>query len=417
MSPALVVVACVMAGAAGVLMRESGQEPSCPTGWSRDFGANSSFGDPIRFALPYASGSVKEYLAVLVWPGDEPSDAAARLVAIEPFTGSIVWNAQVAFTAALQSYSGWVDYGLDDSGSPRLYTATITQLLSFDARDGGLVWAVPLESLGHPQPPVGVPAHPTYFRGRIFYTFESGVNSSQMVVANATDGRTLWVTQERVVTLVWAVEAPGLVVYVGQDQSTGDVSVVARTVDGVSAWTYGPLSWTSPGLWDNPNVDVDSEGARVFVYQKPHIGLREVHALNATTGTLLWTVRDENAQYITDYDTYAYDGSFFRLMTQDPQTIVMQRLSGATGASTWSRNITSSDTNAILLVSGGMAFSFGLSTSEIVALSASTGSLLWSKSLDGAQPFTGVTAHGDDGCVVLAFGLSNGSFQVIRAAP
>ena len=102
-----------------------------------------------------------------------------------------------------------------------------------------------------------MPAHPTYFEGAVFYTFESGVNSSCMVAINATNGATLWQSPDIVVTLIWAVALPRLVAYVGQNVETGDVYVTARDPDGRLAWQHGPLAWSPPGLWDNPNLDVD----------------------------------------------------------------------------------------------------------------------------------------------------------------
>jgi outer membrane protein assembly factor BamB len=356
--------------------------------WTKQFPANVTFGDPIAYCESLEKTARDCRFAFLVFL----SPTLAQLHTFDAATGHELWNASVPFTVASQSYSGWVNIGAaGEGGPPALFTASDTDLFAFHRFSGELLWRRQMIISGNPRPPTSVPAHPSYFDNKIYYTFESGVNSSRMVATDATDGSPLWLTPERVVTLIWPVRSSKAIAYIGQDSVTNDVYVVARRGDASIAWRHGPLNWSEPGLWDNPNLDVDELGERVFMYQKPHIGLRQIHAFNSSTGTELWTVNDTNATYILDYDTYAYDNDFFRLRTVNITTMQIQRLDGGSGAVKWSTSFGTGDTNSILLVNDGLVFQFGLGSGQIQAFTATSGEFLATVNLTSGNPTTGAT--------------------------
>jgi len=393
--------------------------------WLSEFGSGATFGDPVAFCRAGPRHSLSCFVSVIVF-NSSVLGANASLVTLRADTGSIEWH-QPLPSGVAPLYNGWVTVGQSrGTSNDTLFTATATTILAFDAFTGDALWSVPAVYTAPPTAPPAptVPAHPTYFAGRVFYTFESGVNSSNMVAINATDGSTLWVTPDIVVTLIWPVALPNLVAYTGQDVATGDVYVTARRVDGTLAWRHGPLAWSPPGLWDNPNLDVDAEGAIVFMYAKPHIGLRQVTAFDATNGVPLWTVNDTHAEYILDYDTYAYAGDFFRLTTINATSMQLQRLDGVTGASKWRSVVATADENSILLVGNGLAMQFGLSSRAVQAFDAGSGGFAWDTAFLKGSPTTGTTVtvpvwrFGTLYRVTLvAFGLvPSGCFRAVVAA-
>eukprot|EP00697_Spironema_sp_BW2_P018035 gnl/Spiro4/9897_TR5249_c0_g1_i1.p1 gnl/Spiro4/9897_TR5249_c0_g1~~gnl/Spiro4/9897_TR5249_c0_g1_i1.p1 ORF type:complete len:367 (-),score=73.04 gnl/Spiro4/9897_TR5249_c0_g1_i1:68-1168(-) len=253
-------------------------------------------------------------------------------------------------------------------------------------------------------------------RGAFFFTFESGVTSSPLIVVNASSGQLLWYTEELVVTLIWRVRAVDGVAYCGWNVAANNIFCTVRLYDGQKLWSKDNLTFSDPGLWDNPNLVVDAAGAHTFMYTKPHEGLRCVTGFDSKTGQQLWYLPQTGD--VDDYDTFAWNGQYFRLMTvpdTNDTSMVVQMRDGATGDSKWSTTF-NSNSDCIVLVGGdtlnsnGFVVVFGLTENQLFGFDALTGSPLWVFS-DINSPTTGIL----DRSGWLYFGDGTGTYRSIAA--
>eukprot|EP00658_Telonema_sp_P-2_P025890 TRINITY_DN20437_c0_g1_i2.p1 TRINITY_DN20437_c0_g1~~TRINITY_DN20437_c0_g1_i2.p1 ORF type:complete len:407 (-),score=71.71 TRINITY_DN20437_c0_g1_i2:206-1426(-) len=377
-------------------------QATVPVKWRSSFGSAITFGDP-------SLSQNQSLLAVILSDSDSLNTSLALISTLD---GATRWRREI--NSAMQPQSGWVAWG-DGAQDGLLFTGTSHGILCADAQSGDTVW----EYLVPPtiRIPAGVPAHPTFYAGRVFLTFESGVNSSQMMVLDGATGRLAWQTTELVVTLIWPVRAVGGVGYCGWDVATNDIACTVRSVEGEVLWAKRNLTYTDPGLWDNPNLVVDAKGEQTFMFSKPGAELRCATGFDSKTGEKLWYLPAQGD--VDDYDTFAWDGMYFRLMTvwgTNDTSMVVQMLDGPSGKLRWSTGFTTVDTNYIFLVGGnsighnGFVVVFGMTENRLSAFATTDGKPLWTYR-DTVSPTTGILDR--DGW--LYFGDGTGTYQAIRA--
>lgn len=362
-------------------------------------GVNATFGDPTVFTMTTTSGKLR-CLTVYVC---EPN-ATATLLVLNVRNGAVVWQRPVNTT--LPQASGWIA-----AGQGGLFAGTATGVAAFDAATGDSLWEYTLPSANV------VPAHTTYAAGRVFFTFENGHKSGSFTILNATTGALLYVAKGEVaITLPWIVNAgAGGVAYCAYNASYPPgqrVAVVLRSFSGVLRWAHRGLQHAPPGLWDNPNLDVDSKGRSVFMYSKINNDLRVITSFDSITGAVQWTLPSNFS--IVDYDTYAWGGNFYRLFTVSPTAMQIQRV-WRHGHIKWTTQFNCTDPNAILLVDGGGVFVFGLNTNQILGFEGEHGRPLWSilpPNPSVWQPTTGITDK-VDGHSVLMWGSGTGRFHAV----
>jgi outer membrane protein assembly factor BamB len=164
-------------------------------------------------------------------------------------------------------------------------------------------------------------------------------------------------------------------------------------------------------LWDNPNLDVDNAGVAVFMYAKLSIGSRRVVKFDAATGAVLWSLPTEG--HVADYDTYAFGGNFFRLVSSsDEQSVYVEKFSTQreNRSPSWTVAVPCADMSAILLVGGETATPtvavFGLNAGEVWGLAKAGEELLWCvRDLEGLS--TGLIVSKG---TALLFGYGGGLF-------
>lgn len=387
-------------------------------------GAPLSFGDPSLFMQESPGGGQEEHLVVFA------SDPVANETFLNVFrtdSGEVLWTRPMLKGVPWPSFSGWVAIGPTAPASSvlALFAGTQTGVVALAAADGALLWehkaaAIPPPTPGQP----AVPVHPTYGLGWIAYTFENGVNSSELAVLRASDGQQVDIDDlkgQLAFTKVWFSSSHSAIVYGQYSPSSGSIAIVARRLGdsqlGALLWSMDGLSYSPPGLWDNPNLDVDESngGPTIYLYHEPNVSYREVHALDGHTGREIW--RHDQFHDFADYDTFAFGGRFFGLTTKTPQTMSVYSLNGQSGQLLHEGDLNCSDANAILLVGGqtsaeDVIYVFGLSSNQVYALSSS-GTLLWHLT-DLDQPTSGVVSPVDG---TLYFGTAgDGVFRAVAQA-
>lgn len=369
--------------------------------WNLSFPHTTAFGDP---CLGFGNGT--ELLAIYGVESSQPHPQQSQppLTTFYVFvadSGTLLWKKPLP-AVAIPQYSGWCSFGtyLDAINQLPLFVGTDVGVMAFDALSSNELWYYKSQTTYET-----APAHPTYAGGFVYVTHENGHASAAMTILRSDTGEQVFQTEEVAFTLIWNIAAVNSVAYCGYSPLTKQISVYSRFYNGTLNWQLGNLSYSPPGLWDNPNLDVDAEGKRVFMYSKPNKGLRTITSIDSSTGRIFWVVSNEGN--ITDYDTYAWDGDFFRLMTTNATTMRVERMDGVTGELKWRTQFPQWDPNAILLVGSGGVYVFGLSSSLVSAFSAMSGVSLWSMSI--VNPTTGITGKvGPDRFSYLWLGLENG---------
>eukprot|EP00759_Apiculatamorpha_spiralis_P052068 PhF_6_TR5597/c0_g1_i2/m.8048 len=373
----------------GVVLASSASSPRQI--WSTNFSAgNSTFGDP-----SFTNIFIQNKIVVFTTPNP-------TVVCMNSSTGSVIWSTPI--NTEMPLYNGWVT----TDGVSAVYAGTTYGVVAMNVTNGQILWTWQYSTTQQE-----VPAHPTYSHGRVFLTFENGVTSTPLVVLNATTGHEVYRTaQDVAVTLIWNVQSAGAVGYCGSTSAWIPQNLsycVLRLYNGTILWDTPKIPFTDPGLWDNPNMVVDTTGDRVYVYSKPEAQLRVVTAHEASTGAILWTL--PRSGEVDDYDTFAWNGDYFRLMTVNDTVMVAQRVHGKKGTIIWSAYVVS-DSNCILTVGGApgneAVFIFGLVENKIYRVDGVRGSLQWVLSTS-SNPTTGLVDA--KGC--LYFGDSVSVFRKV----
>jgi outer membrane protein assembly factor BamB len=366
-----------------------------PPLWSTTVCSGCTFGDPFLFTTT-TGGYVLEQVAVVVIDGAANTTSVASLNATN---GKVLWQTQLQ-NGALQPYSGWCDgvpVASESTFVARIVCGTASGVVAVNATTGEALWRYtsPLK------PPAGlaVPAHPTVIPAPnilggsiVAFTFESGHNSTPLIVLRGIDGLFLSQSREAVFTKIWRVAAVGHVLncavmtFCAVDLRTGNISVALQRVavapDGhvqlLDVWRWAGLGYSPPGLWDNPNLDVDASGRSVFMYQKLRVGFRRVLQLDAATGTILWTL--PSSGHVPDYDTYAFNNDFYRLISDVAgQSLSVEKFNCTSIHSEWSLVIPCRDMGAILLVGGPAG-----QEPHVFVFALDSGSV-WGRAADGRE--------------------------------
>ena len=213
----------------------------------------------------------------------------------------------------------------------------------------------------------------------VFAVFENGVNGSSLFVIQpfTSPGNELIFEEVGTVafTMVWSVPYTNAVVYgryhISPVNGTEVVEIVSREANYPFniVFVKGGYTYAPPGLWNNPNLDVDKEGKTIFVYTKPRIGYRNIQQLDSKTGQVLWELPTFGP--VPDYDTFAFRNNFYRMVT-DPEhnttTTLIQAYNCSNGSDVpiFTLPFPTSDDNAILLIGHqGGGYIFGLNTNAI----------------------------------------------------
>lgn len=351
---------------------------------------NATFGTP----TPYGHGDAA---VVIVFVVDTVANTT-HLCAIQAYSGAVLWKIP---TPNMEAFSGWADVGGTANGTQLVFAGVSDGVLAVSLDSGDLVWRYTTNTS------YGVSAHPTYFNGLVVFTFENGPDSSPLFAVNATTGAMMWTSDDQAFSKIWVLPHQKLIVYMSYNVSafplhTG-VAVVARTWTGAIEWALRDLPTT--GLNNNPNLDVDAEGTAVLMYSKPAETYRFISMLSATTGEVAWNL--PTLGEVPDYDTYAYNGSFYRLVSFANGTGFHVERVGLKGDIVWSSVLISVDMNAILLVGGTGVFAFCPDDNVVFAFDVATGDSLWS--LDVGGPTDGYVSEEN----VLYFGDMYGIFNAV----
>lgn len=354
---------------------------------------NATFGTP----TPFGHGDDAVVIVFVV----DASANTTHLSALQAYSGAVMWRVP---TPNMEAFSGWAVVGATSTGTNLVFAGVSDGVLAVALDTGVLIWQVKTNTS------YGVSAHPTYFDGLVVFTFENGPDSSPLFAVNATTGQAVWTSDDQAFSKIWVLPHQGLFVYMSYNVSafplhTG-VSVIARTRTGAIAWSLRNLPTT--GLNNNPNLDVDDEGTAVLMYSKPAETYRFISMLSATTGDAMWSL--PTLGEVPDYDTYAYDEAFYRLVSFANGTgFHVQRVS-QTSEITWSSVLIDDDMNAILLVGGSGVFVFCPDNNVVYAFDVATGLALWS--LDVGGPTDGFVDEKN----VLYFGDMYGVFHAVVVA-
>lgn len=359
--------------------------------WNHTVPWATTFGDPYLFRTFIPTSAAPQWLVAVF----ASSANQSALYTLHADTGAVVWSVAPQQTFPIAAYSGWCD-GIDrvsspsplsassssPSGSHILYCGLDDGVIALDGGTGDVLWRYQAPSIPGVVPNSAAPAHPTVVAtpnnellgglGFIVFTFENGANSSWLYAVRADNGSLLTTTTgERVFTKIWSVAktVPEGIVLCSVDAFNNiSVSVRALTstvVPGHSpqftlsiVWMHAGLPFSPPGIWDNPNLDVDEEGEAVFMYEKASIGSRSVLQFDARSGSLLWTL--PTSGHVVDYDTFAYQRNFYRLVTTNDTsgngvTVEAYNVSVANhgnGSRFLRVDTPCDDPNAILLVGG-----------------------------------------------------------------
>ncbi len=351
---------------------------------------NASFGTPTPFFANNITG-------VLVLGGDE-NTLHTSLFCFDAATGHVRWNLSMPF---VESASGWVAVGQNSSGATLAFAGTREGVVAVDIATGRTMWRY--RSPQHND----VSAHPTYFGGKIYVAFEDGNASAPLAVVDATTGAQLALL-ERAFTKVWALPLQSLVVYIAFQPNpppgTTGISLIARELsDQQLRWRVDNLFSTE--LNNNPNLDVDDLGNGVYMYSRYNDTLRYITLFDSATGAMQWNFSTVGP--VADYDTFAWDGYYYQIVSQYSQTsFLVEKISSQDARRVWVSEVVCSDMNAILLVGGGGVFLFAPDTNQVIAISSDSGTPLWTYDITG--PWDGET-YGN----ALYFGDSTGTFHAL----
>ena len=407
---------------ASLFVAVAGQQVSPQALWSVVVCSNCSFGDPYLYSAPDSSGELVERIAVFAVGAG--SNATTSIVSIRTDDGTVLWH-RLLRTTPLAAYNGWCD-GLVDGHKTTLFCGLNDGIVALDGSSGKVLWTYHTVVSSS----VGAPAHPTTIPrsivgGLVAFTFENGHHSTPLTILRGRDGTVLASTgpSNVVFTKIWRVASvAGGMVFGITDLVSGSISITMQRLVELSSddhvgldvvWKLSNLSYSPPGLWDNPNLDVDAAGQTVFLYEKSAIGSRAVLQLDASCGKQVWAL--PTAGHVADYDTYAFNNDFFRLVSGGETSLTVQRFATSTSNSTvpkWSATIVTGDMGSILLVGGvpedePAVFVFGLTSGDLWALDGTSGDLLWTlRGLSSVS--TGIVAS--NGSLVL-FGQGNGVYS------
>jgi outer membrane protein assembly factor BamB len=374
--------------------------------WATTIPWATTFGDPFLFQTFVPTQVSQEWLVAVF----ASSANQSALFALHADTGAAVWSIAPQQTFPIPAYSGWCD-GLDrvsavdasgaSSGSKLLYCGLDDGVVALDGGTGAVLWRYRAPSIPGVVPNAAAPAHPTAVAtpgddvfgglGFIVFTFENGANSSALYAVRADNGTLLTVTTgERVFTKIWSVAAtvPWGITLCSVD-ALNNISVSVRMLMPAIQfpyftlevlWMHSGLPFSPPGIWDNPNLDVDAAAEAVFMYEKPLIESRRVYQFDTRTGAQMWTL--PTSGHVVDYDTFAFQGNFYRLVTTNDTTgngvtVEGYNVSAAdhgTGALFLHVATPCDDPNAILLVGGPRGGSTP-TTATIFVVGLNTGTL------------------------------------------
>jgi hypothetical protein len=413
---------------------------------------NISYGDPVLFPHVGRRNSV-----ALVY--STPNNVYLKV--IDPETGDVELGKLILDTP-FPTLSGWVAVAPGGSQSFTVcpettcfYIGTMKGVMAVGGDTGKVLWKTDIFDEEQQ-----VPGHATFStwqqngEGVIWLTFENGVAGSQVFLVSPRDGfyRTVdfllnhSASEEEIgYTLIWPIESAtsnidplfaSAGVYGAYRPATKQVGIVCRAIvkEGrttfppkmVTLWSNWTLSYSPPGLWDNPNLDVDlvdeakASGIKqaIFAYLEPNVKHRIVNRLTTPEGRFVWS--ESTFADVPDYDTYAYLGNFFRLMVRQNNTLQLEKMNGVDGTKMWEyQRGDFSDTSSILLVGSGIVCSFGLSSGLISIVNEKTGAFIGeidvSKFNFGGGLTTGVTTRiENDSATLLMFGDVAGNLYGYR---
>lgn len=128
------------------------------------------------------------------------------LAALNSTNGEQIWKVATTF---VQPASGWVEAGHIGNRSA-LFAGTDDGLIALEAATGSKLWEYKFTAAQE------VPAHPTFFDGRVYFTFENGNYSSPIVCVDAFSGAKVFETEDLAFSKIWTTDA-GLLVYCSLD--------------------------------------------------------------------------------------------------------------------------------------------------------------------------------------------------------
>jgi outer membrane protein assembly factor BamB len=329
--------------------------------------------DNTTFGVPVLSNGLLAVYAI-----DVP--ARSTLLCVFDITTAskpnMLWSRTVAF---VEEASGWIAAGWNgqqQSGDLAFYAGSMTSITAYNAKTGNVMWVrtFPVAQL--------VSAHPTYYDGLVYVAYENGVLSAPVVVLNATNGNTVWQTNDAAFTLIWPIYSDilqrPLVVYCGIDTAhappneTGIVLYARDAYSGEVIWTINNMTTTE--LNNNPNLVVGYGPKGVYMYSKPIHNLRIITLMETATGRVLWSLPATGD--IDDYDTFTWNRNFFRLVSVNQTTFSVQAIDELMNVR-WTSYFESIDLNVNILVGGLAVITVGLQANQITSFDANNGRLIW----------------------------------------
>jgi outer membrane protein assembly factor BamB len=310
-----------------------------------------------------------------------------KMEALNARTGAVLWS-----TELLEQ-----NHASPAAAGAMIYTSSSTKVVALNTGDGSFAWSTDVGEM--------VLSPPAVANGVVYVGGGCDSCPGEVNALNASTGEILWTaTTGQIVSSAPAVASD--TVYVG----SFDGKVYAfNAADGATKWVRA----TGASVRSSPVV------AGGTVYAGSDDG--KIYGLNATTGSIRWSFVTGNyasSPAVVGGVVYAgsADGKMYALSTNNGAV----KWATALGAPVASSPAVA---NGIVYATAGGA-NAGDDKSRVVALDATTGSLLWSAVLGGAfvsssptiangTVFVGSSAHfdaADDG--VVAYGLAAPTFEL-----